>query len=135
MNITSFSMPYIALYDLESADFFTKLKKPLENSDPSVYYASGTGNATGSSVMNSINAQDGTKTNNVTTAQPIVINKFLGFLGSLSTSLLDLNDTDDLYIEIRWCQPTVCLGSANTGTVIYSTLWNLLFKQYSLNFC
>jgi hypothetical protein len=53
--------------------------------------------------------------------RPIVINTFLGFIGSLSTPDLDLNDTGDIYIEIRWASPNVCWGITNTTAPGYIT--------------
>jgi hypothetical protein len=53
--------------------------------------------------------------------RPIVINNFLGFIGSLSTPVLDLNDTGDMYLEIRWASPNVCWGTANTTAPTYTT--------------
>ena len=53
-------------------------------------------------------------------SSPIVINNFLGFIGSLSTPVLDLDNTGDIYIEIRWASPSVCWGTANTTAPTYS---------------
>jgi len=50
-----------------------------------------------------------------------VINNFLGFLGSLSTPVLDLTDTGDIYIEIRWASPSVLFGSQNTAATVFNT--------------
>jgi hypothetical protein len=47
--------------------------------------------------------------------RPIFINNFLGFIGSLSTPVLDLDDTVDIVIEIRWSQPNVCWGTIDGG--------------------
>ena len=115
-NINDYNLLFNTLYDLEGADFSQTSKRFLENADPSIYFTAGTVSATGNSPIASVNAQDGTKTTNFETARPIVINNFLGFLGSFSTPVLDLNDTGDIYIEIRWASPSVLFGSLNTGT-------------------
>ena len=115
-NINDYNLLFNTLYDLEGADFSQTSKRFLENSDPSLYFTGGTVSATGNTPITAVNAQDATKTNNYETARPIVINNFLGFLGSLSTPVLDLNDTGDIYIEIRWASPSVLFGSLNTGT-------------------
>ena len=43
--------------------------------------------------IGAINAQDETQASNPESSRPIVINNFVGFLGSFSTPVLDLNDT------------------------------------------
>ncbi len=103
-NINDYNLLYNTLYDLEGADFSQTSKWFLENADPSVFYyqADSTAANTPTGV---VNAQDGTQAKNVETNRPIVIYNFLGFIGSLSTPVLDLNDTGDIYIEIRWAQP------------------------------
>lgn len=112
-NINDYNLLYNTLYDLEGADFSQNSKRFLENSDPSVYYYRDNTSAADSAI-GVVNAQ-GNSVANKEDARPIVINNFLGFLGSLSTPVLDLNDTGDIYIEIRWAQPNVCWGTANTA--------------------
>ena len=62
-----------------------------------------------------------TNGNSYESKRPIVINNFLGFIGSLSTAVLDLNDTGDMYIEIRWASPNVCWGTGNTQKPGFNT--------------
>ena len=119
-NINDYNLLFNTLYDIEVADFSQNAKRFLENSDLSVYYYQGT-SAVANTGVGVCNAMDATNTNNDETARPIVINNFLGFLSSLSTPVLDLNDTGDIYIEIRWATPSVCWGSTNTGAVTYNT--------------
>ena len=54
------------------------------------------------------------------TNRKIVINNFLGFIGSLSTPVLDLTDTGDIYIEIRWAPTKVLWGTTNTTAPTYN---------------
>jgi hypothetical protein len=55
---------------------------------------------------------DGRNTYNSYEAKcPFVINNFLGFIGYLSTPVLDLNDTGDIYIEICWASQGVFWGT------------------------
>ena len=68
-----------------------------------------------------LNAQDNTSASNKEVNRPIVINNFLGFISSLSTPVLDLNDTSDIYIEIRWATPSVLWGNTNTTAPTYSS--------------
>lgn len=115
-NINDYNLLYNTLYDLEGADVSQTTKRLLENYDPSVYYYRGASTATNSGI-GTIKATDATTagtTLNYENARPIVINNFLGFLGSLSTPVLDLNDTGDIYIEIRWSPIQVCWQSANS---------------------
>ena len=71
--------------------------------------------------------------------RPIVIKNFLGFIGSLSTHVLDLNDTGDMYLEIRWASPNVCWATTSTaGTNATNTtgcyLDNLRLTCSKINF-
>ncbi len=73
--------------------------------------------------MGVVAAVDGRTTNNIfETKRPIVINNFLGFIGSLSTPVLDLNDTSDIYIEIRWASPQECWETTNTKALTYTSV-------------
>ena len=113
-NINDYNLLYNTLYDLEGADSSQITKRFLENADPSVYYWGKSVNS-GGTPIGSVNPQNGEDANNYETARPIVINNFLGFLGSLSTPVLDLNDTGDVYIEIRWATPSVLWATTNTA--------------------
>ena len=112
-NINDYNLLYNTLYDLEGADFSQTSKRFLENADPSVYHIPGDTIATGDSTITTINAI-ATAANNNETRRPIVINNFLGFIGSLSTPVIDTNDTGDIYIEIRWASPKVLWGTTNS---------------------
>ena len=113
-NINDYNLLFNTLYDLEGADSSQISKRFLENADPSVYYYGKSVNV-GGTPIGAVNPQDGNNANNYETARPIVINNFLGFLGSLSTPVLDLNDTSDIYIEIRWSSPSVLWASTNAA--------------------
>jgi hypothetical protein len=136
-NINDYNLLYNTLYDIEGADFSQTAKRFLEEADPSVLFKSGTV-AVANSPLIAVNAQDNTSANNPETATPIVINNFLGFIGSLSTPVLDLNDTGDIYIEIRWAPTTVLWGSTNTTAPTYAsgtcTLSNLRLTCAKINF-
>ena len=114
-NINDYNLLYNTIYDLEGADNSQNAKRFLENADPSLYSYSVGVNAGGNSAINVVNALDGSLQYNVENARPIVINNFLGFLGSLSTPVLDLNDTGDVYIEIRWASPSVLWATTNAA--------------------
>jgi len=121
-NINDYNLLYNTLYDLEGADYSQTSKRFLENADPSVYFYRRDTSAKDSPV-GAVAAVDGSTTNNsFETKRPIVINNFLGFIGSLSTPVLDLNDTGDIYIEIRWASPQICWGTTNTTAPTYTTV-------------
>ena len=120
-NINDYNLLFNTLYDLEGADFSQNSKRFLENVDPSVYYYAGTVSGTGNSPIGICNSQDGTNTANYENLRPIVINNFIGLISSLSTPVLDLNDTSDIYIEIRWASVNVLWGATNTGVMAYTT--------------
>jgi hypothetical protein len=115
-NINDYNVLYNTLYDMEGADFSQTSKRLLENPDPSVYYYRKDTTATNSPI-GAVNACQN-NVNNKEVKRPIVINNFLGFISSLSTPVLDLNDTGDVYIEIRWASPNVLWASNNTGDVV-----------------
>jgi len=127
-NINDYNLLFNTLYDIEGADISQTSKRFLENADPSVFYYQGT-SAAANTPVGAINAQDGTLVANNETARPIVINNFLGFLGSLSTPVLDLNDTGDVYIEIRWANTSVLWGTANTTTPAYTNTTGCAFNN------
>ena len=128
-NINDYNLLFNTLYDLEGADYSQTSKRFLENADPSVYYYQGT-SAAANTPIGVINAQDGTNASNIENARPIVINNFLGFIGSLSTPVLDLNDTGDVYIEIRWASPAVLWATTNAAAATsFATTTNCYFNN------
>ena len=127
-NINDYNLLFNTIYDIEGADVSQTSKRFLENADPSVFYYQGT-SAAANTGIGCINAQDGSLAANFETARPIVINNFLGFIGSLSTPVLDLNDTGDIYIEIRWASPSVCWGTANTTLPTFNNTTGCAFNN------
>jgi len=113
-NINDYNLLFNTIFDIEGADYSQTSKRLLENADPSVYYYQGT-SAAANTPTGCVNAQDGSLATNVEKDRPIVINNFLGFISSLSTPVLDLNDTGDIYIEIRWASPSVCWATTNAA--------------------
>ena len=128
-NINDYNLLFNTLYDLEGADISQTSKRFLENADPSVFYYQGT-SAVGNTPIGCVNAQDGSLSTNVESSRPIVINNFIGMLGSLSTPVLDLNDTGDIYIEIRWASPSVCWATTNAAAATaFNTTTNCSFNN------
>ena len=140
-NINDYNLLYNTLIDLEGADFSQTSKRFLENSDPSVFFYQGASAAANSPIGACI-ALDGSVTSNIEVKRPAVINNFLGFISSLSTPVLDLNDLGDIFLEIRWANPSVCWATwiaANTSTPTYTTttgcsLDNLRLTCAKINF-
>jgi hypothetical protein len=118
-NINDYNLLYNTIYDLEGADFSQTSKRFLENSDPSVYFTSGNTTNAGDTPITAYTAAANTAGNGETNRK-IVINNFLGFIGSLSTPVLDLTDTGDIYIEIRWAPTKVLWGTTNTAAPTYN---------------
>jgi hypothetical protein len=128
-NINDYNLLFNTLYDLEGADISQTSKRFLENADPSVFYYQGT-SAVGNTPIGCVNAQDGSLSTNVESSRPIVMNNFIGMLGSLSTPVLDLNDTGDIYIEIRWASPSVCWATTNAAAATaFNTTTNCSFNN------
>lgn len=131
-NINDYNLLYNTLYDLEGADYSQTSKRFLENADPSVYFY-GKNTTANDTPIGVVNAMDGNGTAfSYEAKRPIVINNFLGFIGSLSTPVLDLNDTGDMYLEIRWASPNVCWGTANTTAPTYNTTTNCYLDNLRL---
>ena len=128
-NINDYNLLYNTLYDIEGADSSQTSKRFLENADPSVYYYQGATSATNSAI-GCVNAQNGATAGNTEVNRPIVINNFLGFISSLSTPVLDLNDTGDIYIEIRWATPSVLWATTNASApTAFNTTTNCQFNN------
>jgi hypothetical protein len=128
-NINDYNLLFNTIYDIEGADYSQTSKRILENADPSVYYFAGT-SSSNNTPIGVCNAQDGSLAGNIENGRPIVINNFLGILSSLSTPVLDLTDTGDIYIEIRWASPSVLWGNTNAaGTTSFATTTNCYFNN------
>ena len=128
-NINDYNLLYNTLYDIEGADSSQTSKRFLENADPSVFYYQGATSAANSGI-GCVNAQNGALAGNAEVNRPIVINNFLGFLGSMSTPVIDLNDTGDIYIEIRWAAPSVCWATTNAANpTVFNTTTGCQFNN------
>lgn len=141
-NINDYNLLYNVLLDVEGSDISQASKRILENYDPSIYFYQGVTAAANTPIGVAI-AGDGTVAANITSKRPCAINNFLGFLGSTSTPVLDLNDIGDIFIEIRWATPSVCFGTVNANNTFASspytatsgcTLDNLRLTVAKVNF-
>lgn len=110
-NIPNYNVLYNTLFDLQCGNDQTA-KRNLENIDPSVDYD-----------ITSVTTGASTNTNNTLTATPndtnkaLMINNWLGFLGSASTPVISTSDTSTVEVEIRFAPATVLWsGGAPTAT-------------------
>jgi hypothetical protein len=104
-NIQNYNILYNTLYDLTCANDQTS-KRFLENIDPSTSY-----NTTNLQVIN--NTQ-GAVVNDA--SKPMLINNWLGFIGSASTPVISTSDTNTIELEIRFAPATV-LWQGGTASV------------------
>jgi hypothetical protein len=107
-NISQYNVLYNTLYSLDGGGIDQVSKRFLENVDPSVDYAV---SATG--VMSVSSKTDGAADND--TKKKIAINNWIGMLNSLSTPVIDTNDTSDIILEIRFANSKVLWQSGDTA--------------------
>lgn len=116
-SINAYNLLYNTLMDIEGSDIsqMTKRNCSGERYDPSIYYTIAEDNATNQaiSVVNNLESATGNDTN-----IPLCINNWVGFLGSLSTTVVDLADFGDLYINIQFAPAEVlfCSTGATADT-------------------
>ena len=108
-NIQQYGLLYNTLFDLDCGgiDQFSK-RSVLENYDPSVSY---TADDVGGSATCLFNTSLATPND---TKKPMMINQWLGFIGSASTPVIDTNDCSDIYLEVRFANPTVLFSAGAT---------------------
>lgn len=109
-NIQQYGVLYNTLFDLDCGgiDQFSK-RSVLENFDPSVSYSA---DYAGSAAVCAFNTDAATAND---TKKPMMINNWLGFIGSASTPVIDTNDCSDIYIEMRFAPSTVCFQGGSTA--------------------
>lgn len=104
-NIPYYNVLYNTLYDLSCGNDQTS-KRFLENIDPSVSY-----NAL-------LEVQNNTSNATLSdTAKPMMVNNWLGFLGSASTPVISTSDTNTIELEIRFAPATVLWQGGATPAV------------------
>ena len=133
-NIPNYNVLYNTLFDLQCGSDQTA-KRNLENIDPSVDYD-----------IISVTSGASTNTNNTLiatandTAKALMVNNWLGFLGSASTPVISTSDTSTVEVEIRfapstvlWCggdgTTTVCTGANYTISKLRFTISKIVFND------
>ena len=122
-NIQQYGLLYNTLFDLDCGgiDQYSK-RSVLENFDPSVEY---TAAASGAASVCKFNTDPNTAND---TEKPMMINNWLGFIGSASTPVIDTNDCSDIYLEYRFSPSTVCFqGGSTAATGVDYKLSNIRF--------
>lgn len=138
-SINEYGFLYNALMDIEGGDVSQYSKRITELYDPSVKYSIAT------TTDQPITAQKMAKVDDVAsndTSVPICINNFLGFIGSLSSPVVNLSDWGDLYLNIQLAPSSVlwqsCNPNTNTtkvvGTNVNFTLDNIFLTIDRLSF-
>ena len=104
-NIPNYNVLYNTVFDMSCGNDQTS-KRYLENIDPSVWY--------NSSLQTSKNLLVATPSD---TAKPMIINNWLGFLGSSSTPVISTADSGLIELEIRFAPASVLYQGGTTGAV------------------
>lgn len=95
-RIDNYSVLYNKLYDMDGGGADQSSKRFLENADPSVYYETGIASTSLATGVFKISA------NNAAVKRKFAINNWLGFISTLSTPIIDLNDLNKVEIEITF---------------------------------
>lgn len=111
-RIDNYSVLYNKLYDLDGGGSDQTTKRHLENADPSITISTATDYATGSG-----NPSITSKLATSTTNRKFCINNWLGFLGSSSTSIIDVGDLNRVEVEITWENENVMFQSTTNTRV------------------
>jgi hypothetical protein len=107
-NISQYNVLYNTLYSLDGGGVDQVSKRFLENVDPSVGYDVDT-----AGLMSIVSNTDGTVANDL--KKKIAINNWIGMISSLSTPVIDTNDTSDIILEIRFASAKVLWQAGATA--------------------
>lgn len=115
-SISQYNLLYNTLMDLEGADISQMAKRDAagERHDPSVRYSETAGGAANSTLAVVSSVANGTTAD---TNINMCINNWLGIFGSLSTSIVDLSDWGDLYVNIQLAPAQVLFAGANANAI------------------
>jgi hypothetical protein len=95
-RIDNYSVLFNKLYDLDGGGIDQTAKRHLENTDPSVYYETGTGTSSlATGVFKITGNSDAVK-------RKYAITSFLGLISSCSTPIWDTNDLNKVELEITF---------------------------------
>jgi hypothetical protein len=113
-SINEYAYLYSKLMDIEGADISQMSKRCTEMYDPSIKFAVG---AAPENALTCVKTADSTNANANDTGVRLCINNWLGFLGSLSTTCIDLSNIGDIFITIQTSPASILWksqGTANT---------------------
>jgi hypothetical protein len=108
--------------DIEGADFSQASKRCTELYDPSVRYAVG---AAPENALTCTKLTDTTNNALNDTGLKLCINNWLGFLGSMSTTCVDLSNIGDIYISIQTSPATILWKSFGAQVAQPSATYSL----------
>lgn len=111
-RIDNYSVLYNKLYDIDGGGIDQTAKRHLENADPSISISTSTTLATASG-----NPSITSKLATSTTDRKFCINNWLGFLGTSSTSIIDVGDLNRVEIEITFENENVMFQSTSATRV------------------
>lgn len=128
-SINGYNMLYNKLMDVEGADIsqYSKRMASGERYDPSIKITMGNGVSNPITVVSNVSgataSDDGEK---------LVVNNWLGILGSCSTPVIDLADWGDLYINIQFAPTNVLWQSVDDADTAIKTLAGLTYSLTDL---
>jgi hypothetical protein len=113
-SINGYNLLYNTLMDLEGSDVsqLTKRNVAGERHDPTVLYEM-THNATNQTISATSTVLNGSASDS---GVVMCVNNWVGFLGSLSTPIVDLSDWGDIYINIQFAPTYALWCGANADT-------------------
>jgi hypothetical protein len=126
-SINGYNMLYNKLMDVEGADIsqYSKRMASGERYDPSIRTTIGTGATDALTVVsNVLGATDSDS------GEKLVVNNWLGILGSCSTPVIDLADWGDLYINIQFAPTSVLWQSIDDAD---DEITSLVALKYTLS--
>jgi hypothetical protein len=125
-SINGYNMLYNKLMDIEGSDIsqYSKRMASGERYDPSIKITIATTGATEpltvvSNVLGATASDSGER---------LVVNNWLGILGSCSTPVIDLGDIGDLYINIQFAPTNVLWQSVDDADTAIKTLAGLTYS-------
>ena len=142
-SINEYGFLYNALMDMEGADSSQNTKRSPEYFDPTIKWSQEASSGTALTNENKIIAVRKTDYTDIgahETDVNMVINHFLGFISSISTPVLDLQDIGDVYLTIQFAPASVLYsvvdttapapsGANFTLTDIYITIDKIAFQS------
>lgn len=116
-SIQEYGHLYNALMDMEGSDLSQVAKRASEIFDPTIRWSQTTSAGTAATNENAIAAVINHSVTGATTNDTNVkmcVNNWLGFLNSVSTPVLDLQDIGDVYLNIQFAPASVLYHSTIT---------------------